>query len=405
MSGIGSAIGAALGGLGAGVASLANRYINEEMEQQRAQALADIQFANMQRTEQWQQSDEVQGQRLVNQRKALEMQSDVSLKGKVAEATNPELRQAGIDTRVQYLEGTTPAEIKAKNEIIAGTSDAELEREKKRRAALDPMDIEKHGAIARAEWGARSDFDDRLTAKKSPFDRMPEADRRKHDSLSRSQEKLQELLDKASLEGGGLKDKDGNVRPEVEELQRRIGAHELAKKKIEAKNGVIDGGQEALAVVYGEKNPAKIRKAIQEATLIGPQFARDFAVVANDYLAQLEDPSRSDPGGSEPQKLAAIRKAMIANGDAQANVQIGGKGQMSVDAQGNVTASSQAQKPVSLFDQAARWLSTTRGQAQQQGMEYQELQRRAAEARRGGAPLSRQEAALARQYGIDTGVN
>lgn len=42
---MGSAFGRALGGFGAGVASLSNKYIDEDLAQQRAQAMADIQVA------------------------------------------------------------------------------------------------------------------------------------------------------------------------------------------------------------------------------------------------------------------------------------------------------------------------------------------------------------------------
>ena len=42
---MGSMFGRALGGLGASVATLANRYIDEDLAQQRAQAMADIQLA------------------------------------------------------------------------------------------------------------------------------------------------------------------------------------------------------------------------------------------------------------------------------------------------------------------------------------------------------------------------
>lgn len=204
MSGFGTALGRALGGLGAGAAALANRYIDEEIQQQRAQALSDIQFANTKRNEEYSQSEAVQGPRLLNQRRELSMRNEEGLKGRVAEASSPELRQAKIDDRVGYLRGTTPAEIEAANARTAGTAGAELDKERMRRKVLDPMDVAKAGAISEGQWSARDAHDQRLDGKgvKSAFDRLPEAKKLEVQQIAAELKDINKAVIEAQASGG-----------------------------------------------------------------------------------------------------------------------------------------------------------------------------------------------------------
>lgn len=168
MSGFGNFLAGAVGGGGQAVASIASKYIDEGLAQQRAQALADIQHANMVRGEEYMQSAPVQERRRGNERSLLEMRRDVDLQSKVAEASNPELRQARIDNENAFTEGT------------AGTK---LDAERTRRLVLDPMDVERERALTRVRGdeqirvndAAQEALERRQNALKTAFERLPEA--------------------------------------------------------------------------------------------------------------------------------------------------------------------------------------------------------------------------------------
>lgn len=127
-----SLFGRALAGAGGAAANLAQQYINAEMEQQKAQALADIQFANAKRTTEW--SDEFQNDpaRLQRNRdnKALDVKAgakaarDAEVEGLTDETyqgakTTAADRAARDETRrkIDAMRELTPAEIERINQI------------------------------------------------------------------------------------------------------------------------------------------------------------------------------------------------------------------------------------------------------------------------------------------------
>lgn len=379
MSSLGRNLGRALGGIGAGVAALSSKYIDEELTQQRAQALADIQFAGAKRTEAWQQSAEVQGPRLANQRNELAMRNEESLKGRVAEASSPELRQARVDERVSYLEGTTPAEVAAANARIEGTSGAELDKERMRRKVLDPMDVSKAAATADATWAAREKYDQRLEGKSgSASVKMPEMDRIRYGDLAKSQEKLQEMLDKASIDGG-LVDKDGNERSEVIDLRKRIVGHQVAKMKILARNGALSGSDDAAAVLDGETNPEVLKTSLLQARAIGGTYAQEFAAVVQPALERLQ--KQPQPGASpRPPAGAPMPPAQPASANRPAA------------AEGEPEWSNLMSKATKWFGETGRDYSTPEGK--------QALRQRLAEAKAGGQALTGVEQMRAQQLGL-----
>lgn len=299
MSGFGDAIGAALGGLGRGVSMLAGKYIDEEMQQQRAQALADIQFANTKRTEEWQQSDEVQGQRLINQRKALEMQNDVSLRSKVAEASNPELRQAKIENDVAYLQGTTPAKIAAENAVTEGTAGTKLDAERIQRLVLDPMDVAKSGAIANAHYAAKE-----LHDPKSAFERLPEAKKLEVQNIASELKDINKEMIKAQAEGGW--DPAKNASQKQLEVSKAALQHRL--------RGILSGEEptDVLGIFGGGAKPGPdTPKAASKDTgkKDGPSF---WDQARQAFSGGSSKPAEPPPEGSPQAKWQAKQDAARA---------------------------------------------------------------------------------------------
>lgn len=141
-------IGRLLGGLGGAAAAISNKYIDDEIAQQRQQALLDMQHASRVRTEEWEQSPEVQGRRVDNELTRARRVAEEDLRAKTEEASNPALRQARIDARVDELRQLTPAQIEAANAVERGTAPVKLESEQARREAMDPMDIDRERRLA-----------------------------------------------------------------------------------------------------------------------------------------------------------------------------------------------------------------------------------------------------------------
>lgn len=310
MSGLGNFVAGAVGGAGAGVASIASRYIDDEIQRNRAQALADIQHNSMVRAEEYQQSAPVQERRLGNERNLLQMRNQENLAGRVAEASSPELRQARIDDRVQYLQGTTPAEIESQNAITAGTAGAKLDAERIRTKVMTPLEAERAGAISEAQWRARSEYDDRLdkTANGGKGAKMSEAGKLQLQDLNKQDEALQKAINDG-VAGGTLK-QDPND-PAWQHFTRQKQALQVQKMRVFAREGLISGADDAANLLAAGATQADIQTSLKQAQLIGGSYAADFA-------AALRAPS------GRPSKAEAIQQDAARTGTKDFIVDING---------------------------------------------------------------------------------
>ena len=134
---LGSALGNALGGFGAAAEDLGNRYIDQNLQLQKAQALADLQrvtAGNIRSDEDAFRNDPTRvardrGNRVADITAEGDARNATALKGKVAEASNADLTQAQVDRENAILKGTTQAKIDATNAVTTGTSKAKVDAE------------------------------------------------------------------------------------------------------------------------------------------------------------------------------------------------------------------------------------------------------------------------------------
>lgn len=336
MSGIGNALVGALGGAGAGVAGIASRYVDEEIQQRRAQALAELQHQTMVRGEEYTQSAPVQERRLGNERNLLKMRNATALEGKVAEASDPGLRQAKIDERVGYLQGTTQAEVDAQNTITTGTAGARLQADKERMAALTPLEIARAAGVSDAQWRAREKYDQRLDAKgtKSAFERLPEAKKLEVQSVAAELKDISKAMIAAQAEGGW----DPAKNPGQKQLAVTKAALEFRLR------GLLSGGEEEDPLgIFGAK-PAT------------------------------NQPSAAPGKAPEPAaNLLDARRSQAGNATAPAEPGV-------------------VSKALSWFAESGRDYDNPEGKA--------ELRRRMAEAQSGGQALTRVERLRATQLGL-----
>lgn len=154
MSLMGSALGGALAGAGAGAAQIANSYIDAEIQQEKARALADIQYANSVKLDQYNLSkprqDALTAAEAARERAVGAARNETTLAGKVAEAGNKDLRQAKIDDANEFAKGTQQTRIDVENAIVTGTASAKIKAEADRAAALLPLEIRRAYALADA---------------------------------------------------------------------------------------------------------------------------------------------------------------------------------------------------------------------------------------------------------------
>jgi hypothetical protein len=158
---LGSAFGRGLAGAGQAGAVIANKYIDEELAQQRAQAIADIQHANVVRGEEYQQSAPVQERRSANAARQSLLQA-AALRQAKTDGMGDTTYQAALDAESdaetgrkvksanQVLEGTTDAEVKRNTAIGAAKTDEEI----RRATALLPLEIK--AAYAKADAAGRA---------------------------------------------------------------------------------------------------------------------------------------------------------------------------------------------------------------------------------------------------------
>lgn len=154
MSLMGSALGGALAGAGAGAAQIANAYIDAEIQQEKAKALADLQYANAVKLDQYNLSkprqDAIADAEAAREKKVGAARNETALEGKVAEASDKRLRQAKIDDANEIARGTQKARIDAENAFVTGTAQAKIKAEADRAAALLPLEIKRAYALADA---------------------------------------------------------------------------------------------------------------------------------------------------------------------------------------------------------------------------------------------------------------
>lgn len=167
-----------------------------------------------------------------------------------------------------------------------------------------------------------------------PMAKLPEAAKLQITDLNNQQAKLQELIDKAAIEGSTT-GKDGAELPAVTDMRKRIQSIEVRKTRVLADNGAIDAKAYAQQVVDGESDPAKLRAAIAQAKQIGGKFAADFVPEVQARLAELHKkpaPTQADArkGDAAPAKPAAA-PAAPTSGRAQVLAQSANRSKAEAD--------------------------------------------------------------------------
>lgn len=315
-------------GAGAGaLSSLASRYIDEELTQQRAQALADIQRENSLRTEREMDAQKNTPERLARDRETA--RQDVLAKGR---ATRESVTEGVSDTAYQDALNQqsifdTARRIKAENDVTLGTKGAKLTAETERIKALLPYEKERAAALADiqasrqirvaeavAEGQIRRE-EARAERKLGPDGKpikLSEAAKLELQNIDKQAQELQKQINEGVA--GGMLKTDPND-PAYKHLQRSAQALQIQKLRVYSKEGLIDGGEAAKDLIAAGASEAELEASKQQARLIGGDYAKEFAAAVDARRKSGDGPSK--PGSAAP---SASRTAAPAAAPAPAPV-------------------------------------------------------------------------------------
>lgn len=148
-------LGRILGGVGAAAASMASKYIDEELAQQRAQAMADLQVKTASRMR--------EDQAAFDDKRAPTLRQRAADDARAAATTQDEIELSRL---------TNNPLITARRTVQEGDAASALASELARRAALDPLDITKQGQLSEAAARAAAKFRPASQADMTPEQRL-----------------------------------------------------------------------------------------------------------------------------------------------------------------------------------------------------------------------------------------
>lgn len=307
-------------GAGAGAAAqLASKYIDDEILRQRQQAMLDMQRESGLRTER-----ELDAQRNAPDR--LERDRETARQGVLSKAqAEREAISAGVNDdeyqgaleRGSLLE--TRRRIKAENELIEGTAGTKLDAERTRRLVLDPMDLGKAQALAdiqanasiRVNTATEEARERRAEAGRVGPDgkaiKMSEAGKLQLQDINKQDEQLTKTINDA-VAGGTLQQSADN--PAWVHLQRQKQALQVQKLRVYAREGLINGADDAADLIRSGASPQELQASVQQAKMIGGEYAETFAKAVAAAPKPAAVPTSDSQGGTpakRPQSEASLQ--------------------------------------------------------------------------------------------------
>lgn len=309
---LGTALSRFAGGVGGAAASIASKYMDEELAAQRAQTFADIQRESSLRTERELDSQRNAPERLArdreNARQGVLAKASAEREGVVAGQSDAAY-QGALD---QSTLMETRRRVKAENDLVEGTKGAKLTAEQERIRALLPFEKEKAEALADIEVRKQTRISnnttdgqirrmeaaaDRAAAKRIGPDGKPiklsEASTLELKNIAEQEQSLQKLVDE-NIASGMLKQDPSD--PSWKHFQRRTQALQVQKLRVYAKEGLIDGGEAAQQLIAGGASVAELQASKQQAQLIGGGYAKQFASAVDEF-ANKHPKGAQAPGG------------------------------------------------------------------------------------------------------------
>lgn len=313
---LGTALSRFAGGVGGAAASIASKYMDEELAAQRAQTFADIQRESSLRTDRELDSQRNAPERLArdreNARQGVLAMASAEREAVTAGVNDPAYQ--GAKDQETLME--TRRRVKAENDLVEGTKGAKLTAEQERIRALLPFEKEKEAALARIrgdeqirvgnattdgqirrmEAAAKRAEERRIGPDGKPI-KLSEAGEIELKSIVKQEQELEKLKDEA-IAGGSIMPGKAEHAQALNHFTQRAAALKVAKIGVLVKEGLIDPVDDAKKVIQGESDPNKLAQSKQQAVLFGGQYAREFSAVIDAHLGKMPKPSGVQaPGG------------------------------------------------------------------------------------------------------------
>lgn len=309
---LGTALSRFAGGVGGAAASIASKYMDEELAAQRAQTFADIQRESSLRTDRELDSQRNAPERLArdreNARQGVLAKASAEREAVTAGVNDPAYQDALDQNTLMDARRRARGEV----EVIEGTKGAKLTAEQERIRALLPFEKEKAEALADVEVRKQTRISnnaidgqirrmeaaaDRAAAKRIGPDGKPiklsEASTLELKNIAEQEQSLQKLVDE-NIASGMLKQDPSD--PSWKHFQRRTQALQVQKLRVYAKEGLIDGGEAAQQLIAGGASVAELQASKQQAQLIGGGYAKQFASAVDEF-ANKHPKGAQAPGG------------------------------------------------------------------------------------------------------------
>lgn len=303
---LGSAMGRALGGIGSAAVDLGNKYIDQNLALQRAQVLADIQRAS-----------------------AVQQVKDIDTYSNSPERRRSLRELATEDTLASERAKTTAALETATNEPLQAAAARNAGRVKRAESENTAHNTSPGGEViigaGKNTRATPQEVQDRLYRDQlkgtTKIDQMSESGKAQLKGVEERAKEIEKLVDKGLADGTlstEANTPDGKPNPsyrQYQDLLRRQQDNGLQRMRILAREGVIDGQEDAIEAVADTRNPEQLEQYRKQAKMIGGEYAKAYDRVITEAMRQLAAPDN---------KAAAIAADAAATGTKDYTTDIGG---------------------------------------------------------------------------------
>lgn len=335
----GRVVAGAVGGAAGAAATLASKYIDEELLQQRQQTFLEMQRKNTLLTESELDAQRNAPERLArdreNARQGVLAKASAEREGVVAGQSDAAY-QGALD---QSTLMETRRRVKAENDLVEGTKGAKLTAEQERIRALLPFEKEKaealadievrkqtrisnnttDGQIRRMEAAAKRAEERRIGPDGKPI-KLSEIGEIELKSIVKQEQELEKLKDEA-IAGGSLMPGNKDHAQALDHFKQRAASLKVAKIGVLVKEGLIDPVDAAKKVIQGESDPNKLAQSKQQAVLFGGQYAREFSAVIDAHLGKMPKPGGASATGGATAPAGSSRSMETLPGSQTADGQ------------------------------------------------------------------------------------
>lgn len=335
----------ALAGAAEGVSSIAGKYLDQQLQQDRMRTMEELRMMSEQKMDEYRNSPERRERLRTEDLKDSQVKHDQTVAQEIADARNPDLISSKIDSANRFTEGTAPSKAAAEGVIAEakGRSTPQV---------LAPGQVLTIGGKvigentrptpAEVSWRA---YHEGLKGS-GALDKMSQAGKVQLDNLERRANELQKTID-AGVANGSLSPSENGADGKPSQgfasykyLLNQQQTIAMQRMRLLASEGVVDGGEDAKSLVDGGATGPELEASLAQAAKVGGRYGAAFKATIEPVLRQMR---------GTPNKMAAIQADAAATGTTDYLTDINGvQGQV-----GNTIWAKSASQPKKAAKQEA----------------------------------------------------